>query len=137
MVRPNRILFALTVIAVGIGGAFLLRLRQLHVREARAVQTRAMLHVLSTRVAMSGAGLPRNSTDQILSALALQQHELEALIDRKLTVEEGSILDSWGNPIRLTFLDGDTALMSFGPNGKDDSGTEDDIVKHLDMKPAP
>jgi hypothetical protein len=43
-------------------------------------------------------------------------------------LDSGVIYDSWGNPIKLDFKSpAEYALISFGPNGKDDHGQKDDI----------
>lgn len=49
------------------------------------------------------------------------------LDENRLTIDDG-YLDPWGNPYLLKHDSGKVTLLSFGPNGKDDNGQNDDKV---------
>ena len=129
----KRNLLVLTLVILAVGLAVLLRFRALNVRGVREVRTRAKLYHLSSLVALiniteSPFESPLDSQN-ILSVLGLEEHEFTALVGTGMTVRDGRILDSWGNPIRLTILNNEACLVSVGGNGRPDSDKRDDIVK--------
>ena len=129
----KRNLLVLTLVILALGMTVVLRLRASNVQIAREVRTRAMLFLLANLVALTDVtGSPIESpldTDNILSVLEPNEQALKVLVDAGVTVRDGQILDSWGNPTRLTILNNEACLVSFGDNGRPDSDKQDDIVK--------
>ena len=57
----------------------------------------------------------------------LSQYNVIDLDEDRLT-SDGSYLDPWGNPYLITYKSGKITLFSFGPNGRNDKGQNDDII---------
>ena len=88
-----------------------------------------MFHALAGPVGLSDVSSSPLDTDDILSALGLTEHEFAAQITSNMKIRDGRILDAWGNPIRLTILNNEACLISFGRNRMPDAAKQDDIVR--------
>lgn len=74
--------------------------------------------------------LPAGSTKDIL-------HAIGGVIHPKYFTSDGSIRDGWGNPILVEadpLIAGEMLIWSWGPNGRPDKKTADDIVWHVRLE---
>ena len=112
-------------------------------RRAAVTKAKAMISSLETAVAMYQADLgayPPSGNQKLVQALSsdstdpdwmgpYQEFKQEELVN-------GELVDSWGKPYVYVSTNGGSPkhrdhsydLYSLGPNGKDDDGTQDDII---------
>ncbi|MHC4665740.1 MAG: hypothetical protein ACYS9T_07260 [Planctomycetota bacterium] len=113
--------------------------RRIHIRGKRIIRTKNNLRSLALDVCAA----TRNSGEQppadIDSVMRLLDRHFPGRLEYLNTTQRlfdpatGSMVDSWGSPVRLVVMTPhEYRLISFGPNGKQESGEGDDIVYDFD-----
>ena len=112
-------------------------------RRGAITKAKTTIAALETAIAMYHGDLgeyPASGNAEFVSALQDDPDDLDWMGPymefKEDEVEGGQLLDPWASPYRYVSVNGGSPqhrqrsydLYSFGPNGADDQGTEDDIV---------
>ena len=112
-------------------------------RRGAVTKAKATIAALETAIAMYQGDLgdyPESENANLVSALSEEPDDPDWMGPymefKEDELEEGELLDPWGTPYVYLSSNGGSPthrqhsydLYSFGPNGQDDDGTQDDIV---------
>ncbi|MBI4354393.1 MAG: type II secretion system protein GspG [Candidatus Omnitrophica bacterium] len=112
-------------------------------RRGAVTKAKATIAALETAIAMYHGDLgdyPASGNDNLVTALTEESDDADWMGPymelKEDELEGGALLDPWGAPYVYLSTNGGSPthrqhsydLYSFGPNGSDDDGTQDDIV---------
>jgi hypothetical protein len=135
MNRRSAILLIATLVVPCICVVAVLRMQESDWAKRRVFQTQVRLEGLAFCVVSGDFDLPAKGGDAILHPLLLREELLDTPHSRMAVAEElvHCTLDAWGNPIKVRWTGGGVELISFGPNGENNFGAGDDMVKFVEM----
>jgi hypothetical protein len=112
---------------------------RIHIRGKRIIRTKNNLRSLALDVCAATHNSGEQPPAEIDSVMRFLDRHFPGRLEYLNTTQRlfdpttGSMVDSWGNPVKLVVMTPhEYRLISCGPNGKQESGDGDDIVYEFD-----